>query len=264
MQEMWKAWAFFRRDLLSDLSYKISFVLQTVNIFLTLAAFYYFSKLIEAGALRNYAPFPFILIGMAVNGYMITSLYCFAQSIRGNQQAGTLKAVLVTPISPLGFLFYSSLYPLVRAGIDAALYLLGGVLLGLSLTRINLLSVLVIFALSGLAFSSIGIFSATFTLVFKKGDPLLWLFGGLSWLLGGVFYPVELLPPFLQQIAQLFPLTHAVEGMRAAVLRGASPAEILPQIEALALFSLASLPASLLAFVKGVRWTRVTGTLSHF
>ena len=31
--------------------------------------------------------------------------------------------------------------------------------------------------LSLLAFSSIGIMSATFTLVFKRGDPLLWLFG---------------------------------------------------------------------------------------
>ncbi|OFV95370.1 MAG: hypothetical protein A3H28_02195 [Acidobacteria bacterium RIFCSPLOWO2_02_FULL_61_28] len=263
MQTMWQAWAFFKRDLLSDLSYKFSFFLQVLNIFLTLASFYFLSKLVGDGILRNYAPFPFLLIGMAVNGYMTTSLYCFAQGIRGNQQAGTLKAVFSTPISPLSFLLYSSLYPMVRAGMDAALYLLGGVLFGLSLANVHLVSMLVIFTLSVVAFGSIGILSATFTLVFKKGDPLLWLFGGLSWLLGGVFYPLEVLPPFLQQAAQLLPITHALDGMRAAVLRGASPAEILPQIEILALFSLASVPLSLLAFVKGVEWTRVSGSLSH-
>src|SRR3990167_8228999 len=111
MQTMWKAWVFFKRDLLSDLSYKLSFAFQIANIFLTLAAFYFLSKLLGEGTLRNYAPFPFLLLGMAVNGYMTTSLYCFAQGIRGNQQVGTLKAVFSTPISPLSFLLYSSLYP---------------------------------------------------------------------------------------------------------------------------------------------------------
>lgn len=259
-----KAWAFFKRDLLSDLSYKLSFALQTLNIFLTLGAFYFFSKLLGEGGMGEYAAFPFILIGMAVNGYMTTSLYSFAQGIRGNQQMGTLKAVLVTPISPMGFLFFSSLYPMVRAAIDAVLYLLGGLLFGLSLAQMNLPSVLVIFTLSVVAFSSMGILSATFTIVFKRGDPFLWLFGSLSWLLGGVFYPLDVLPTWLQQVAQLFPITHALEGMRAAVLREASVGELLPQIQMLALFSLVSLPASLLAFSRGVRWTRVTGTLSHF
>jgi len=264
MPVVWKAWAFFKRDLLTDLSYKFSFALQVVDILAGIGAFYFLARVLGKAAFRGYDPFPFILVGVAVNGYMSTCLACFAQAIRGNQPLGTLKMVLVTPTSPVAFILYSSLYPFVRAAVDAVLYLLGGTMFGLSLGRVNFPAMLLLFLLSAVAFSSIGILSATFTLVFKRGDPILWLFGALSWLLGGVFYPVEVLPRFLQHASQFLPITHALVGMRAALLGGVSIAQILPQIGMLALFGLVGLPVSLLGFCWGVRRARTRGTLSHF
>jgi ABC-2 type transport system permease protein len=258
------AWAFFRRDFRNDISYRFSFILEVLNIILTLGSFYFLSKLIGEHISGRYAPFPFLLLGMAVNGYMNTSLYCFSQSIRGNQQVGVLKAVLSTPVSPLGFVFFSSLYPLFRAALDALVYMAGGLLLGLSLGQMNLLSAVVLFVVSVLAFASLGILSATFALVFKRGDPLLWAVGGLSWLLGGVFYPLEVLPPYLRQVAALLPITHALSGMRMAILEGASLAVVAPQIMALGLFAAIGLPISLLLFIAGMRWTRTSGSLGHF
>jgi ABC-2 type transport system permease protein len=258
------AWAFFRRDFRNDISYRLSFFLEIINILLTLTSFYFLSKLLGERVSGRYAPFPFLLLGMAVNGYMTTAVYCFSQSIRGNQQVGVLKAILAAPLSPLGFLFFSSLYPLFRAAVDAMVYLAGGMLLGLSLGQMSLLPALVLFGLSILAFSSIGILSATFALVFKRGDPLLWVIGGLSWLLGGVFYPAEVLPPVLRQAAALLPITHALSGLRMALLEGASLAAVSPQIGALSLFAAIGLPASLLLFLAGIRWTRAVGSLGHF
>jgi len=52
--------------------------------------------------------------------------------------------------------------------------------------------------------------------------------------------------------------------MRAALLQHASLAKLLPQIEILGLFGLIGLPLSLLAFQWGIRWAKVTSTLSHF
>ena len=264
MREAWKAWAFLKLGLLTDVSYKFSFAFQVVDILLGIAAFYFLAQLLGEKTPQGYASFPFILIGMAVNGYMTTSMVCFAQGVRGDQLMGTFKAMLATRTSPLTLILLSSLYPLVRAAVDAGLYLLGGVLFGLSLGQVNVPAALLCFLVSLIAFSSIGIFSATFTLVFKRGDPLLWLFGSLSWLLGGVFYPLEVLPPFLQHAAQLLPITHALEAMRAAVLSDAAVAELLPQLWALALLGLVGLPMSLAGFSLGVRRARVTGTLSHY
>jgi ABC-2 type transport system permease protein len=264
MPVAWKAWAFFKRDLLTDVSYKLSFAFQTLDVVAGIGAFYFLAQMLGKRAYRGYEPFPFLLIGMAVNGYMTTSMVCFAQAMRGNQPLGTLKTVLTTPTSPIAFVLLSSLYPFLRSALDAALYALAGMLFGLSLGRMNLPAVLLLFLLSGFAFIGIGIFSATFTLVFKRGDPLLWFFGILSWLIGGVFYPVEVLPRFLRHAAQLLPITHTLAGMRAAVLGGASVRELIPQIATLAVFGLVGLPLSLLAFHFGVRWAKVTGTLSHF
>lgn len=263
MREFTKAWAFFKRDLRTDLSYRFSFVLQILNIVTTLAAFYFLTLVLGEKAFAGYQAFPFILTGMAVHGYMTTSLYAYAQGIRGNQQAGTLKVVLLSRTSPLAFIFLSSLYPFFRAAVDGGCYMAAGLLFGVSLTHMNLSAALVVFLASLPALSSIGIASAAFTLVFKRGDPLLWLVGGLSWLLGGVFYPQDVLPPVLQQAALFLPITHVLRGMRAALLQGVSLADLSPQIGALALFGAVALPLSLLGFCLGVRQARISGTLSH-
>ena len=129
-----KAWAFFKRDLRTDLSYKISFVFQAADVVLGCGAFFFLARVLGRGAFRGYEPFAFILVGIAVNGYMTTCLACFTQAIRGNQPLGTLKAVLVTPTSAVSFVLFSSLYPFVRAALDALLYLVAGTMLGLSLS----------------------------------------------------------------------------------------------------------------------------------
>ena len=74
MHVAWKAWAFFRRDLLTDLSYKLSFALQALHILLGIAAYYFLARFLGGSTPGGYAPFPFLLVGMAVNGYMTTAL----------------------------------------------------------------------------------------------------------------------------------------------------------------------------------------------
>jgi ABC-2 type transport system permease protein len=263
MDIIWKLRAFIRRDLAIDLSYRLSLVLSAAHALTAVAAFYYLSTLVGETRSQGYASFPFMLVGLSVNAYMITCFVCFSQAVRGGHPAGTFKAILATPTSSSTFLMCSSVYPFIRATVDAAAYLVAGLLFGLALWHVNLLAAALVFVLSLLAFSSIGIMSAAFTLVFKRGDPLLWLFGSASWLLGGVLYPVDLLPSSLQQVAWLLPITHAAEGMRAALLGGASPALIAAELRALALFALIGFPASMLVFSLGIDHARRAGTLDH-
>ena len=72
-----------------------------------------------------------------------------------------------------------------------------------------------------------------------------------------------MLPPVLQQVAEVLPIGHTVDAMRAALLDGAATAQILPQLGALGLFTVIALPLSLVAFNAGLRRARVTGTLGH-
>ena len=59
-------------------------------------------------------------------------------------------------------------------------------------------------------------------LAFKRADPSSWLVQGLSYLLGGVYYPVAVLPEWGQTLANILPITHALEAMRKLLLLGVS------------------------------------------
>lgn len=263
MPAAWKAWAFFKRDFVTDLSYKLSFALEAVHALIAVSTYFFLAGLIGERKLDGYDSFSFIMVGLTVNAYMTTCLVCFAQAIRGSQLTGTLKAILATPTSPAGLLLFSSAYPLARATLDGIVYTLGGLAFGLSLAQSNLAAAALVFVVSILAFSGIGMISATFTLLFKRGDPLVWLFGSASWLLGGVMFPIDVLPSWLQRLAGLLPITHALRGLRAALLTGASVADVLPELGALTLFAVLGLPVSFVAFKLGLERAKMTGTIGH-
>jgi hypothetical protein len=64
---------------------------MTTRVVIGIGSFYFLARVLGKAAFRAYEPFPFILVGMAVNGYMSTCMVCFGQAIRGNQPLGTLN-----------------------------------------------------------------------------------------------------------------------------------------------------------------------------
>ena len=101
-------------------------------------------------------------------------------------------------------------------------------------------------------------------MLFKRGNPVKWLFVGIAGLVSGVMYPVSVLPTPLQWLARTVPVTYSLEGMRAAMLGHASMAALWPTVSILLGFAIVLLPASLLAFTFALRRTKITGTLTHF
>jgi ABC-2 type transport system permease protein len=78
---------------------------------------------------------------------------------------------------------------------------------------------------------NLGIFLSTFArteLQVIQFIPLVIVPQGL---LGGIFWPVEQLPPFLQVVARLMPVTYAIEGLRAVMIVGADLTSRVLQID---------------------------------
>jgi ABC-2 type transport system permease protein len=78
-----------------------------------------------------------------------------------------------------------------------------------------------------------------------------------------MMYPVSVLPPPLQAIARLIPVTYSLEGMRAALLSGAGWAVLWPSLVALLIFAVVLIPVSFGVFAWALRRTKITGTLTH-
>jgi ABC-2 type transport system permease protein len=99
--------------------------------------------------------------------------------------------------------------------------------------------------------------------LFKRGNPSKWFFIGISSVVGGMLFPVSILPGWLQVVAYLNPVTYALDAMRAALLDGASLVAVAKPLLILFLFAIVLLPTSIMAFSWALRRTKVTGTLAH-
>ncbi|TET67751.1 MAG: ABC transporter permease, partial [Candidatus Aminicenantes bacterium] len=88
--------------------------------------------------------------------------------------------------------------------------------------------------------------------------------GSFSTLFGGVFFPITILPGWLQKVSYFLPITYSLRAMRHALLQSYSFQALGFDILILALFSVVLLPFSIYAFKVAVRRAKKDGSLTHY
>jgi ABC-2 type transport system permease protein len=261
--------AFFFRDFAIARGYRSALILEILEAFFGVATFYYLSRFVESPQLSLVLPrgnnyFAFALVGFAFFDYLTVSLGAFDQSIEEARQNRTLEALLVTQTPLPVILGGSAVYPFVTLALRTCVYFgWGALLFGFLPRTANWLGAIVVLLASMLAFAGLGILSASYQILFKRGNPAKWVVLGVSGLVGGMMYPIAVLPRPLQLLARLIPVTYSLEGMRAALLAGAGWNKLWPSIVALLIFALILIPLSFATFAWALRRTKVTGTLTH-
>lgn len=265
-----KLWAFLKRDFRTETSYRFPFLLSLAGIFFTALTFYFISELfgeVAAPYLAQYDGdyFSFVIIGIAFSGYFGVGLNGFGRALRRAQTTGTLEAMIMTPAPISLIVMGSALWSYVFATFRVLVYLLLGTLVfTLNMQGANYLAAFTSLGLSIIAFASIGIMAAALILVIKRGEALTALFGSFANLIGGIYYPVQIMPEGLQFIAKLIPITYAVRSMRLALLSGASWSTLAPDLVVLAGFAVVLLPLSLWLFHLALGRAQRDGSLAHY
>jgi ABC-2 type transport system permease protein len=153
-------------------------------------------------------------------------------------------------------------YPFLFAMVRAAFYILvGGGLLGLSFRQTSWLGFLVMLLAAAAAFSGLGILLGALVLVVKRGTALVGLLIFVLGALSGAFFPLSVLPGWLEAIGRLLPTSYAFSGLRDAIFQGddwATPALILSA------FAAVTIPLALVAFRLALDHTRRAGTLNQY
>lgn len=263
-------WSFFRRDFYTETSYRLAFLFSLTGIFFSAITFFFVSKLVGEQAspyLEQYGGdyFSFVIIGLAFGGYFSLGLGGFSRALREAQTTGTLEAMMMTPTPVSIIVIGSALWNYAFTTFRVFVYIfLGVVFLGLRLTGANYLGGLVSLILSIIAFASIGIISASVIMITKRGEPITSLLGATANLIGGVYYPIEILPDWLQFFSNIVPVTYALRAMRLSLLTGASWSELAPDLIALVIFTVVLFPLSLITFRWAVERARLDGTLAHY
>jgi ABC-2 type transport system permease protein len=269
MRVLRELWLFFWRDLTIARTYRTVFLLEAVEALFGAAMFYYVARFVDTPELQRALPqggsyFAFSLVGFVFLDYLNAALDTFDRSLEEARDSGTLEHLLVTQTSLPVFVAGSAIYPFAATTLRIVVYVAwGAVLFGFPLRAANWLAVLVVLVVTLLAFSGLGILSASYLLLFKRGNPAKWFFLGVSSVAGGMLFPVSILPDWLQVVAHLNPVTYALDAMRAALLGGTRVTALWRPLVILLLFAAALLPISMSVFSWALRRTKITGTLTH-
>lgn len=267
---MYKIFAFFRRDFLVLISYRFRLVLDLGYLLAVVFCLYFLGKTFSGSFSEHLARygndyFAFSLLGMSVSVFISTGLSTLSQEIRNAQVQGTLESLLMTPSSPLLILFGSSLWSFVESFLACVLYIGAAVLiLGISITPARAVLALAVILLTFCCFLSLGMISAAFIMVFKQGNPINMVFGTLSYFLGGLLFPVEVLPSPLRQVSSLLPMTQASTAIREILLVPLDQAEWRGAFLFLAAFALAVTPVGVISLKRSLARAKRDGSLVQF
>ncbi len=260
-----KITAFIKRDFLIEKNYKLSFFMKIAGMSLYICIFYFMGFWLDSsGSAFGGRFFINIFLGIVFANLLLVPLNCFSESLRKEQLLGTLENLSLAPGSTLRLFAAASSYPLLLGIFETVFYLaaLFFIVPGGSFAP-ALLFTGIILGLTSMAV--LGILSASFILAFKRGDPVNFLLNAGLTLLGGVFFPVNVLPGWLLKLALLNPVTHALGIIRYGFGLGYMASGSLKiSVLYLITFSVAGLIIAVLIFNKALYYSRKTGSLGKY
>jgi ABC-2 type transport system permease protein len=260
--------AFVVRDFQLAISYRVEFVMRIVSILGIVTTFYFIARIFTGSADPRFAqwrdPLPAWLTGLAVLNYFMTGFSSLANAIRQEQMQGTLESVLLTPISLPNVILSSSAWDYVQATFYSSLYLFFGWLFFGVQYRGSFGLALIFLLLTTMVLACLGILSASFAMVFKRGDPFGIFLGAGSALFSGVFFPREMLGSAVGTISKVLPPTYGLDGIRRVLIEGQSLRQASDPLFVLLIFLAVLLPISLWVFSRAVRRAKREGSLIQY
>ncbi len=261
-----KLWMVTRRDFLTAARYRMGFWLQAFGVAAELAAFFYLALAIGPGFRpEGVGYFPFLVVGTALHGFLVMGVNQCVSTIHDAQVTGTMEVLMTTSTPAPVIVFLSTFSTFAGRTLHLLLYLAAGFFLfSVSPEQTNLPGCLLVYLLTLVLAVAVGIAAAAIQVLTQKGGGVVVLLSALGWFLSGAVFPVSVLPHPLRDLANLFPMTYSLRGMRLALLRGAPFSELAEPIAVLALFCAILLPAGLYLFSHALRRARQSGSLSFY
>lgn len=192
--------------------------------------------------------FEFVAPGIMAMIVMTAVLTGLAASISREKEQGTLDGILISPVNRLAIILGKALSQSIRGLVQGAIvlllaFLLFGVTIHGSIVLVGLLLVLGIFSFVGL-----GILVSAIATEQETATQLLFMFQFPMLFLSGVFFPIALMPNVMQKIAEVIPLTYAINAIRKVMVLGAGISAVRTELIILLLFGAVTLAISVPVF----------------
>src|SRR5579875_1558922 len=161
-----------------------------------------------------------LVIGTSVWTYLSVTFDGVTDIINMERWEGTIEYTFMAPISRFTHMIGSCVYAVVHGLLFTILQLLMiAFFFHLDLSHTNYLSALFMLLLGSVSFIGFGIMAAILPLLYtEKGMQMSFIVRAVILLVSGVYYPVSVMPMWMQILARISPATYVLEGLRAALL----------------------------------------------
>tara|TARA_Y100001968_G_C19442736_1_gene763464 strand:+ start:1144 stop:1962 length:819 start_codon:yes stop_codon:yes gene_type:complete len=214
--------AILKKDFKNALSYKMQFFGTLLTTLISISIFFLITKIFSIDSSKvldayenNYLKFVFLGIVFSELSFLMIS--CLSNAIAEYRISGTFEEILNTNIPDILIICSSYLYPISNLVIRLLIYFfIGEFLFDLNIIPDYGVFLFILFIIiTFLSLLGLGLISASYTLVFFRGNPFISLYSISAAILGGTFFPYNALPDFLQNISFLIPMTHSLELLRS-------------------------------------------------
>jgi ABC-2 type transport system permease protein len=207
----------------------------------------------------------FLLIGTLLWSYLSMIFDLLSETVSWERWEGTIEYTFMSPASRgaqlIGMGVYAVLYGIVRM-----IIMLGAISLffDMSLGDANYSGALGILAICSVSLVGFGMVAAVMPLLSpEKGQQVTSIFTAVLLLISGIYYSIDVLPGWMQPLANISPVYYALNGIRAALLEGASFGSQWDNIWPLLIMGGIFPPLGLWLFHRGEQYAKKTGLLKR-
>jgi ABC-2 type transport system permease protein len=180
--------------------------------------------------------FDFIAPGIMAMTVMMSVMTGLPAAISQEKEVGTLDGMMVAPINRLSIILGKTLAQTARGLLQGVLILaLSVILFGVNIQG-NILLVFGLLLLGVFSFVGLGVVITSFA---KDQETAMMLMMTLMFpmmFLSGVFFPIQQMPWYMQDVSKFLPLTYASTALRKVMVLGAGIPEIATELTVLIVF----------------------------
>jgi ABC-2 type transport system permease protein len=207
----------------------------------------------------------YLLVGTLVWHYLSQVFHDISEAIAWERWEGTIEYTFMAPVTRfthmMGQTAFSVIYGLLHT---AVILLVVSLFFSLNLSDANMLGSGIVLLAGSFSFIGLGVTAAVLPLLYpERGAQMTHVLQALVLLVSGVYYPVSVLPTWLQPVAKVSPATYVLEGMRAGLLEGATTASMLTYVWPLLLMGVVLIPIGVLIFRAAEGYAKRTGKLKR-
>jgi len=205
----------------------------------------------------------YLVIGTLVWRYLSTVFYWITELISIERWEGTIEYTLMAPVRRVTHMAGQTLFAVVYSLFFTAVILGVTVLIfDLDLSGANLFGGTIMLLSGCLSFVGISIMASTLPLLFpERGAQMTHIVIALMLLVSGVYYPIEVLPEFLQKISIFSPATYVLEGVRHSLMDGTRTTALWQYIWPALVMGIVLIPAGLRVFEMAEKYAKRKGKL---